>query len=170
MTHTIGRGEEQAMIAHQSIEETVLPQSNPPCPPDADRGPGADRDPGEERSEVAEAFLSLVSHELCTPLTALRADLQLAERKLDRGGPLEAVTASVTRAGEQATRLGERVTELLEVLEQVTERLEETEDAPTIEPLFETVSEIVAEHEEYPDGFLADLGERLCEDSDGTAA
>jgi len=88
-----------------------------------------------ERRETLEAlqravaardqFLSIASHELKTPLTALQLQLQSLQRLLSGDGPAEQRMAQKVRtATRSAERLGELVSRLLEVSRLTTGKLE----------------------------------------------
>ena len=63
-----------------------------------------------------EDFLSIASHELKTPLTALRLQLQMAHQRLARGDLLRGPPDGVARALEASERQAERLTRLVEDL------------------------------------------------------
>ncbi len=68
---------------------------------------------------VREDFLSIASHELKTPLTALHLQLQMAQQKLARGDllslPLEGIARALEASERQAVRLTRLVEDLLDV-------------------------------------------------------
>jgi hypothetical protein len=63
-----------------------------------------------------EDFLSIASHELKTPLTALRLQLQMAQQKMARGDLLQRPPEGVARALEASERQAVRLTRLIEDL------------------------------------------------------
>ncbi|HLZ70298.1 MAG TPA: PAS domain S-box protein [Dehalococcoidia bacterium] len=64
---------------------------------------------------VRDQFLSIASHELRTPLTSLKGQIQLGQRRLQRGAQPEEIAASLTIAEQQVNRLARLVGELLDV-------------------------------------------------------
>jgi signal transduction histidine kinase len=73
----------------------------------------------QEAVREREDFLSVVSHELNTPLTALRLQIQMATQKLDRvecrDWPLDSIARALNISENQITRLSRLVADLLDV-------------------------------------------------------
>ena len=64
---------------------------------------------------VRDQFLSVAAHELRTPLTALKGQVQIARRRLSRGGETAEVDGLLQRADGQVDRLAALVNDLLDV-------------------------------------------------------
>jgi signal transduction histidine kinase len=65
-------------------------------------------------SSVKDEFLNIASHELRSPLTAVRASVQLAARKLEIDADTKAAIEALRRAQKQIDRMGRLVDELLD--------------------------------------------------------
>jgi signal transduction histidine kinase len=69
----------------------------------------------QEAVRLRDVFLSIASHELNTPLTALKLQLASAKRAASEAGPSERVQERLGAAERQVDRLGHLVRELLDV-------------------------------------------------------
>ncbi len=71
----------------------------------------------EAALRMREEFLSIASHELRTPVTVLRAQVQLSQRRLERNGELEPerLRQALGTMGSQSDKLGRLVGQLLDV-------------------------------------------------------
>ncbi|GCE28662.1 hypothetical protein KDA_41460 [Dictyobacter alpinus] len=90
----------------------------------------------QEAARQMDAFLGIVSHELKTPLTSIKANLQLADRKLQRlraqtaartddgAEPLEMVLTPLERALRQLDMQNRLVNDLLDISRILADRLE----------------------------------------------
>jgi len=67
----------------------------------------------ERADQEKTTFMSIASHELRTPITALKVYLQLAQRALTRGDPVDSLT--IDRSLEQTDRLVRMIDDLLDV-------------------------------------------------------
>ena len=67
--------------------------------------------------ELRSAFLSNVSHDLKNPLTSIRTTVQLLQRRLTHGRPLDAnrLLEEMTRIESQATKMGMMIDDLLDI-------------------------------------------------------
>ncbi|GEM_PF-1088490 len=90
---------------------------------------------------VRDEFLSIASHELRTPLTSLKGQLQLGQRRLQRGAQPEEIAISLTLAEQQVNRLARLVGELLDVSRLASGRFGIVPVAVEIEPLVRRVVE-----------------------------
>jgi signal transduction histidine kinase len=84
---------------------------------------------------MRDEFLSIASHELRTPLTALKSNLQLARRRLQRGAVQEQVSELVVQANAQTDRLAGLVSDLLDVSRLAAGRLSIERSPADIGPL-----------------------------------
>lgn len=91
----------------------------------------------EARSALAlrDQFLSFAAHELRTPLTSLRGNIQLAQRRLERGATSEAIIEAVGRADSQVDRLRRLVDDLLDVSRIGSGRLSIDVETVALQPL-----------------------------------
>jgi signal transduction histidine kinase len=77
----------------------------------------------EDADQMKDRFLSIASHELKTPITTIRGQAQLAQRRLSKQKPfpdeltpdLEGVQLSLTRINDQTVRLTSLIDELLDI-------------------------------------------------------
>lgn len=69
----------------------------------------------QEALSIRDGFLSLASHELRTPLTSLKGNLELVQRRLQRGQGVESIAGPLERAALQTERLIGLVRDLLDV-------------------------------------------------------
>jgi two-component system, LuxR family, sensor kinase FixL len=102
----------------------------------------------QEEVRDRDEFLSIASHELRTPVTALQLQLQLIQRAASRpGGVLpEAVAAKLSGLERQTRRIGVLVNELLDVSRVRLGRLELHREAVELTALVrETVSQLAPE-------------------------
>ena len=67
--------------------------------------------------QVRNTFLSNVSHDLKNPLTAIKATVQLWQRRLIQGRPIEAdrLLAEIARIDSQTTKMGKMIDDLLDM-------------------------------------------------------
>src|SRR5690606_37578356 len=70
-----------------------------------------------------EEFLGTASHELKSPLTALRLQLQMLRRRLREDGSMEKIADGLQQAQAQSGRLAHLVSDLLDVTRLSTGRL-----------------------------------------------
>jgi signal transduction histidine kinase len=81
----------------------------------------------QQAIQLRDDFLSVASHELKTPLTPLRLQLHLLQKKVEAspaGVPAETVVTTIDRMMRQVSRLARLVDELLDVSRIVAGRLE----------------------------------------------
>ena len=71
------------------------------------------RETAEHTSELKSKFLDIAAHELRTPITAFSLLLQITQRSLENGQPVEVIT--LVRLRSQAIRIGRLVIDLLDV-------------------------------------------------------
>ncbi len=64
---------------------------------------------------VRDQFLSIASHELRTPLTSLKGQIQLGQRRVQRGAQPEEIAIALELAEQQVNRLARLVGELLDI-------------------------------------------------------
>ena len=69
-------------------------------------------------------FMSIASHELKTPITSVKASLQLLQRMADKNEALEPISPFLEKASKQANKLASLVTDLLDVTKIQSGRLE----------------------------------------------
>jgi two-component system, chemotaxis family, sensor kinase Cph1 len=69
-------------------------------------------------------FMSIASHELKTPLTSVKASLQLLERMVNKNEGLESAAPFVAKAVKQTNKLSEIISDLLDVTRIQAGRLE----------------------------------------------
>ena len=60
-------------------------------------------------------FMSIASHELRTPITSLKASLQLIERMIDKDETMEPVVPFIQKASKQVNKLTDIIDDLLDV-------------------------------------------------------
>lgn len=77
----------------------------------------------EDADQMKDRFLSIASHELKTPITTIRGQAQLAQRRLSKQKPfpneltadLEGIQLALTRINDQTGRLTSLIDELLDI-------------------------------------------------------
>jgi chemotaxis family two-component system sensor kinase Cph1 len=69
----------------------------------------------EELMAKKDEFMSIASHELKTPLTSVKASLQLLEKTVGKNKDLASITPFVSKAVKQTNKLNELITDLLDV-------------------------------------------------------
>src|SRR5581483_6394592 len=77
----------------------------------------------EDADQMKDRFLSIASHELKTPITSIRGQAQLAQRRLSKQKPfpdelvtdLEGIQLALTRINDQTGRLTSLIDELLDI-------------------------------------------------------
>ena len=78
----------------------------------------------EELIVKKDEFMSIASHELKTPITSLKASLQVVERMVDKNEVLEPVIPFVQKASKQVNKLTEIIHDLLDVTRMQAGKLE----------------------------------------------
>jgi PAS domain S-box-containing protein len=117
----------------------------------------------EQRKDT---FISMASHELRTPLTALKIQMQLLRRRLEKQGHLQVVTAfaNVEKPIEQLERL---IGELLDVSKMQAGKVEYLQESMDLNMIVEGVAATMQEiypthtiivHPTYPLTILGDKG------------
>ncbi|WP_201390196.1 PAS domain S-box protein [Ktedonobacter sp. SOSP1-85] len=94
----------------------------------------------KELEQRKDAFISMASHELKTPLTALKMQAQLARKRLERQSPHEAATA-LSRVEGPIQQLERLIGELLDVSKIQAGRLEYLQEAVDLDMLLHEVAD-----------------------------
>ncbi|GHO62062.1 hypothetical protein KSC_009540 [Ktedonobacter sp. SOSP1-52] len=94
----------------------------------------------KELEQRKDAFISMASHELKTPLTALKMQAQLARKRLERQSPHEAATA-LSRVEGSIQQLERLIGELLDVSKIQAGRLEYLQEAVDLDMLLHEVAD-----------------------------
>ena len=69
-------------------------------------------------------FLNIASHELKTPVTSIKASLQIVEKIVDKDNQYQTVNPFITRAGKQVDKLTRLIEDLLDITKIQTGKLE----------------------------------------------
>jgi signal transduction histidine kinase len=69
----------------------------------------------EDLISKKDEFMSIASHELKTPITSLKASLQLVERMVDKDDTLEPIIPFIQKASKQVNKLTDIIHDLLDV-------------------------------------------------------
>jgi len=94
----------------------------------------------KELEQRKDAFISMASHELKTPLTALKLQTQLVQKRLERQSLPEAATA-LSRMDGPVKQLERLIGELLDVSKIQAGRLEYLQEAVDLEALLQEITE-----------------------------
>jgi two-component system CheB/CheR fusion protein len=99
-------------------------------------------------------FISIASHELKTPITSIKAILQILDRTISQKDELKTVYPFVLKANKQATKLTELVKDLLDVTKIQSGRLELKK---TSFPITELIKECCEQVSGKPENCVIDI-------------
>jgi signal transduction histidine kinase len=112
----------------------------------------------KEALRTRDEFMTIASHELKTPVTSLKLQLQMSKRRIDPAKNLMPTPAQLTNlidvSNRQVTRLAELIEDLLDVARIRAGRLEFTPQATTVAEIVEEVTERFADQLDHSENKL----------------
>jgi chemotaxis family two-component system sensor kinase Cph1 len=108
------------------------------------------RESTEELMRKKDEFISIASHELRTPITSIKASLQIIQRAVSKNEGLEPFRPIVDKSANQVTKLTNLVNELLDVTKIQAGRLELVKSSFVLYDLIqESVEGSLIDHRDY---------------------
>jgi chemotaxis family two-component system sensor kinase Cph1 len=104
----------------------------------------------QELMQKKDEFMSIASHELKTPITSVKASLQIAQRLISKNQELRPISPFIGKATNQVNKLTNIINDLLDVTKIQAGKLDLVKTAFSVNELIkECVEQCMLEHNDY---------------------